>query len=239
MKLNIYKTEKELLLAFADYFITTAQNFITENGMFNVVLSGGNSPKKLYELLASASFNKKIDWTKLFFFFGDERCVPENDSENNARMVQETLFNPLHISQDKIFKIDTALSPNEAAAKYMEVIKDHFKGNAPQFDLIILGLGDNAHTASLFPYLSVLTETSATVKEVFLQEENRYRITMTAPLINKAHHIAFLVYGKSKAEAVRHVLKDFIDIQKYPAQLILPINGDLQWFLDEASAPVL
>ena len=146
-------------------------------------------------------------------------------------MVQETLFNPLHISQDKIFKIDTALSPNEAAAKYMEVIKDHFKGNAPQFDLIILGLGDNAHTASLFPYLSVLTETSATVKEVFLQEENRYRITMTAPLINKAHHIAFLVYGKSKAEAVRHVLKDFIDIQKYPAQLILPINGDLTFAL--------
>ena len=237
MKLNIYKTEKELLLAFADYFITTAKNFISENGMFNVVLTGGNSPKKLYELLADAPFNKKIDWTKLFFFFGDERCVPENDSDNNSAMVQHILFTPLHISPDKIFKINTTLPPKEAAAKYMEDIKNHFKGKASHFDLIILGLGENAHTASLFPNQSVLTETTATVKEIFLQEENRYRVTMTAPLINQAHHIAFLVYGKNKAEAVSHVLKDITDIQKYPAQLIKPVNGELQWFLDEASAP--
>ncbi len=236
MKLNIYKTEKELLSAFADYFTATAKKFISESGIFNVVLSGGNSPKKLFELLASASFNTKIDWTKLFFFFVDERCVPENDSENNAHMVQQILFNPLHISPNNIFKIDTALPPNEAAAQYMEVIKNHFKGNALHFDLIVLGLGDNSHTASLFPYQPVLTETSATVKEVFLPEENRYRVTLTAPLINAAHHIAFLVYGKGKAEAVRHVLKDDTDIQKFPAQLIQPISGDLQWFLDEAAA---
>jgi len=237
MKINVYKTEEELLKAFADFFITTAQKNIAEHGAFNVVLSGGNSPKKLYELLASASFKKKIDWTKLFFFFGDERCVPADDPANNAMMVQQTLFTPVHILPDKIFKIDTALSPNEAAAKYMEVIKNHFKGNLPHFDLIILGLGENTHTASLFPYHSALTETTAKVREVFLKEENRYRVTMTAPLINEAHHIAFLVYGKSKAEAVRHVLKDKTDIQKYPAQLINPVHGDLQWFLDEASAP--
>ena len=237
MKINIYNTVEELLFAFADYFIVTAQKFIAERGVFNVVLAGGNSPKKLYELLASASFNKKIDWTKLYFFFGDERCVPENDPANNAWMVQQTLFDPLHISSDRIFKIDTALQPEASAAKYFNMITNHFERNTPSFDLIILGLGENAHTASLFPYHSVLKETGATVKEIFLQDENRYRITMTAPLINEAHHITFLVYGKNKVGAVQHVLKDKTDIQKYPAQLINPLHGDLQWFLDESSAP--
>ncbi|MEO8148321.1 MAG: 6-phosphogluconolactonase [Bacteroidia bacterium] len=239
MEINVYKTEDELLSAFANFFIKTVQNAIAERGAFNVVLSGGNSPKKLYELLASSSYNKKMDWKKLFFFFGDERCVPQDDNENNARMVQQALFDPLHISSNQIFKIDTSLPPHEAAAKYMHVITDHFKEREPSFDLIILGLGENSHTASLFPYYKVLTETSATVKEIFLQDENRYRITMTAPLINLAHHIAFLVYGKGKAEAVHHVLKDKTDIQKYPAQLIRSVNGDLQWFLDEASARLI
>lgn len=237
MKINIYKTEEELVFAFADYFIETAQKYITKRGTFNVVLSGGNSPNKLYTLLAS--LNKKIDWTKVFFFFGDERCVPADDPENNATIVQKTLFNPLHISPDTIFKIDTALSPNEAATKYMEVIKYYFDKSPPCFDLIILGLGENAHTASLFPYHSSLMETTATVKEVFFEEENRYRITMTAPLINLAHNVAFLVYGKNKAEAVRHVLKDETDIQIYPAQLIRPAHGELQWFLDVAAATLL
>ena len=237
MKLHIYKTEEELLTGFVSFFIGTAQKFIAKQGTFNIVLSGGNSPKKLYELLASPEYNKKIDWSKIFFFFGDERCVPEGDKENNAGMVQQTLFNPLQISPGKIFKIDTTFSPKEAAAKYAHVIATHFKGRPPHFDLIILGLGENAHTASLFPNNSVLLETAATVKEVYLKNESRYRITMTAPLINAAHQVAFLVYGKNKADAVRHVLKDKNDFQKYPAQLINPANGELQWFMDESAAP--
>ena len=228
-----------MLLAFANFFIDTAQSSIAEHGKFNVVLSGGNSPKKLYELLASSLYNKKMDWKKLFFFFGDERCVPQDDSENNARMVHQALFDPLHISSNQIFKIDTSLQPPEAAAKYMDVIEAHFTGRQPRFDLIVLGLGENAHTASLFPNNEVLVETSGTIKEVFLQDENRFRITMTAPLINEGHHLAFLVYGKNKSKAVRHVLKDKTDIQKYPAQLIRPVHGDLQWFLDEGAAPDL
>jgi 6-phosphogluconolactonase len=154
-------------------------------------------------------------------------------------MVQQILLTPLNISPDKVFKIDTTLSPIEAAAKYTEVIKNHFNGNPPHFDLIILGLGQNVHTASLFPFHEVLTETLTAVKEVFLKDENRYRVTMTAPLINIAHNIAFLVYGKNKSEAVRHVLEDEIDIQKYPAQLIRPKHGKLQWFLDDPAAALL
>lgn len=236
MKINRYKSEDELLVAFADFFIATAQKFISENGAFNVVLSGGNSPRKLYELLASSVFYGKLDWTKLYFFFGDERCVPAKDPANNAWMVQQTLFDPLHISSAQIFKINTDLSPESAAAQYMDDISNHFSGRKPSFDLIILGLGDNAHTASLFPFHELLTETQATVKEVFLKDENRYRISMTAPLINLASTISFLVYGANKAEAVHQVLEYETDVQKYPAQLIHPEQGEIQWFLDDAAA---
>ena len=117
MILHIYKTEEELLTGFVSFFIGTAQKFIAKQGTFNIVLSGGNSPKKLYELLASPEYNKKIDWSKIFFFFGDERCVPEGDKENNAGMVQQTLFNPLQISPGKIFKIDTSFSPSPRIIK--------------------------------------------------------------------------------------------------------------------------
>lgn len=236
MKVNIYKSEEELLFAFADYFIDTAQRFIANQGAFNVVLSGGNSPKKLFELLASASFNNKIDWTKLFFFFGDERFVPTNDPANNAFMAKQTLFDPLNITSKQIFKIDTTLTPVKAAEQYIDLITNYFKENEPRFDLIILGLGENAHTASLFPFHEVLTESRATVKEVFLKDENRYRITMTAPLINLAHNVVFLVFGKNKAEAVHNILKEETDIQKYPAQLIHPDHGELEWFMDDAAA---
>jgi 6-phosphogluconolactonase len=239
MKIHIYKKEDDLLISFADYFIQTAQKFIADHGAFNVVLSGGNSIKNLYKLLTSTSFNKRIDWTKLFFFFGDERCVPADDTENNAMVAEQMLFTPLHISKENVFKIDTALPPNEAAVKYMEIIKNHFKGNSPHFDLIMLGLGENTHTASLFPYHLVLNENSVTVKEVYVKIENRYRVTMTAPLINLAHNVAFLVYGKNKTEAIRHVLQDETDIQKYPAQLIHPKYGELHWFLDDDAAKSL
>ena len=236
MEIIIYKTEEELLSAFANYFINTAQNAIDEHGLFNVVLAGGNSPKKIYQLLASPLFSDQIDWSKLFFFFGDERYVPFNDLENNANMVQQTLFDPLKIAAENIFKMNTSLSPEECAATYIKDISNHFKGKEIHFDLVILGLGENVHTASLFPYHSVLTKHTATVKEIYLEEENRYRITMTAPLISAAHEVAFLVYGENKAKAVRHVIKNEKNIQKYPAQLIQPANGNLKWFLDEKAA---
>ncbi len=239
MKTNIYKTEEALLTAFAKYFIEIAQKYISKNGVFNLVLAGGTSPKKLYELLASPLFKDKIEWEKLFFFFGDERCVPADDDANNGLMVQKLFFSPLKISSTKIFKIDTSVGPSEAAAKYSEQIKNHFQRNLPSFDLIILGLGENSHTASLFPYNEVLTEKNSIVKEVYLENENRHRITMTAPLINKAKNVAFLVYGESKRKAIYNVLKGEQNIEKYPAQLIQLENGETQWFLDVESAALL
>ncbi len=239
MDIHVFKSQEELLSSLAEYFIKIGNAAIAEKGAFDVSLVGGNSPKKLYALLTAEKFKTQIDWKKINFFFGDERYVPANDPQYNALMVENILFEPMHISESQIFRIDTSLSPYESAKNYNEVIAAHFKNKTVRFDLILLGLGDNAHTASLFPFTEVLTETSASVKSVFVKELNSYRITMTAPMINQAKHIAFLVFGEDKAEAVDQILNAARDIQIYPAQLIKPSNGKLDWFLDEAAAKKL
>ena len=236
MPIHVFTTVQELIKAMADYFVKIAGESISSRGVFNVALSGGSSPKRLYELLASPDFNQQVKWDKVNFFFGDERYVPADDPENNALMVKKALFDPLHISASSIFSIDTSLPPEEAAKKYTLTITNHFKDLKVQFDLILLGLGDNSHTASLFPYTTILTDKSTSVKAVFVKEQNSYRITMTAPLINQARHIAFLVYGEAKAQAVHHVLEDESNPTEYPAQLINPSGGDLEWYLDQSAA---
>ena len=239
MTFHILKTNPELIKAIARHFISVSKNAIASRGEFNVVLSGGSSPKKLYELLASPGYKEQVNWKKVNFFFGDERNVPANDPGNNAYMVQRSLFDPLNISQSNIFPINTSLSPQESAKSYTTIITEHLDRQELQFDLILLGLGDNAHTASLFPYTPVLTDKSASVQAVFLEQQKIFRITMTAPLINRARNIAFLVFGQEKVEAVQQVLEDEFNPEKYPAQLINPVKGELHWFLDEAAASLL
>jgi 6-phosphogluconolactonase len=239
MKLHIYNTEQETIKALADFFIATVNTAIKKNGDCSVVLSGGSSPRKLYQQLASDEYKSKIDWSKVSFFFGDERYVPFDNPDNNGLMAKQTLFGPLNIDESKIFYIGTSISPEHDAADYTDAIFTYFGERQPKFDLVLLGLGDNAHTASLFPHTDVLYEEQAIVRAVFLKEQNVYRITMTAPLINEAHAIAFLVYGKSKAQAVKHVLKDKRNIELYPAQLIQPLDGMVNWFVDEAAAVAL
>lgn len=236
MKLNIFKSADETLVSLANYFVSLAEKSIADNDKFTVALSGGSSPKKLYELLASPAYKGKVDWDNVYFFFGDERNVPQDDKDSNYLMAKTALFDPLEIDDSNIFAVDTSLSPAEAAEEYNKAITLFFDDEVIEFDLILLGLGDNSHTASLFPYTTVLHDDTASVKEVFLEDQQIYRITFTAPLINQAHHIAFLVYGEGKAIAVHHVLEDSKDIENYPAQLIAPVNGDVQWFLDTAAA---
>jgi 6-phosphogluconolactonase len=234
--LKVSITPELVLTALADFIVTTSKEAIAKNGRFNIALSGGSSPKKLYELLASADYKDRIEWAKVFFFFGDERYVPLDHKDSNYLMTLHALFEPLGISREQIFSVNTALTPAEAAKDYEQRMVQHFKNSSCRFDLILLGLGDNSHTASLFPYTSVLYEKRALVKEIFVDEVKMYRITFTAPLINAAHHIAFLVYGSGKAEAVHHILKDPTNIELYPAQLIEPVDGSLHWFMDEAAA---
>ena len=231
--LKIYEDIDDLLKALADSICEVASDAIETNGQFSFVLSGGNSPKKLYELLASESYRDKIDWSKSYFFFGDERFVSENDSQRNSLMVEKALFEPLKIKESHIFKVDTSGSPEEAALKYSDDIQRHFNYKTVQFDFVLLGLGDNSHTASLFPNSSVLEETKATIKSIFVKDVNMYRVTMSAPLINQAKHIAFLVFGKDKAEAVYSVVKSVEgSSQQYPARLIKNDNSKVLWFLD-------
>lgn len=239
MGIHIYKSSDEVIKGLADYFVETVNTAIKKNGECTVVLSGGNSPGKLYELLATWNYSQQIDWDKIYFFFGDERYVPFNDPENNGNMVKKTLFEPLMIPDANIFYINTAVPPDESAKKYSKRILSHFKNKPIQFDLILLGLGDNAHTASLFPHTPVLKEKKALVSAVYLEESSSYRITMTAALINEAHVIAFLVYGATKANAVYEVLEGKKDPESYPAQLIVSEEGMVHWFLDEEAAQKL
>jgi 6-phosphogluconolactonase len=209
MSLNIYNTENEVLSALAEHFVKLANDAIAADGKFSVALSGGSSPKKLYELLAN-SYAGAIEWDKVYFFFGDERNVPQTDKDSNYLMAKKALFDPLQISTTNIFPVDTSLAQNEAAGKYQEEIEEFFDEGEGElsFDLILLGLGDNSHTASLFPYTPVLHDRLPGVKDVFITDQQVYRITLNAPLINEAKHIAFLVYGEGKAIAVYHVLED-------------------------------
>ena len=231
--LEIFKDTDDLINALAEVICKESKEAINERGEFNFVLSGGSSPKKLYELLASETYKNQIDWDHIYFFFGDERFLPETSPQRNSVMAAEALFKPLKIADSHIFKVDTSSSPEEAAQKYAKTIATHFKKKPVVFDFILLGLGDNAHTASLFPNSAVLEETEATIKSIFVKEVHMYRITMTAPLINQARQIAFLVFGENKAEAVYNVLHDLEKSpQQFPAKLIHPKKGSLRWFLD-------
>lgn len=237
MELHIYKDTDELIRDLAEAIRKIAEEAIAARGQFNFVLSGGSSPKNLYELLSSKAYRDKIDWKNTYFFFGDERFVPENDAQRNSLMARETLLDPLQIPKTQVFKVDTSVTPEESAQNYTKAISSHFKGNPMLFDFILLGLGDDAHTASLFPHTSVLEEEEATVKSVFIKKMDTYRITMTAPLINQAHHIAFLVFGKNKADAVYEVLKGKSESPaEYPARLINCNDKKVSWYLDTTAA---
>jgi 6-phosphogluconolactonase len=231
--LNLFNSVDEVLTSLAEFIVRQAAEAIAVNDRFSLVLSGGSSPKKLYELLSSASWKNRIEWEKVYFFFGDERNVPQDDPESNFLMAQKALFDPLEIDPTHIFAVDTALVPEKAALQYTRDIAEFFGKEEWRFDLVLLGLGDDAHTASLFPFTTVLKEKEAAVRSVFLPEKKVFRISMTAPLINNAHRIAFLVFGESKANAIEHILKDELDTDKYPAQLIAPSNSEIDWFLDK------
>lgn len=239
MELHIFPAEDAVLRALANFFVATADQAIAARGRFAVALSGGSSPKNLYELLASDAYRAQVAWGKVRFFFGDERTVPKTSPDSNYLMVKKALFDRLDIRPDHVFAVDTALAPAEAATQYGTAIEEFFGDEPARFDLVLLGLGDNAHTASLFPHTDVLSDQTVGVKDVFVAELNTTRITMTAPLLNQARATAFLVYGAGKAAAVQQILEFPRDIDQYPAQLIAPAGGNVHWFLDEGAAEQL
>jgi 6-phosphogluconolactonase len=235
-RLEVFPTIDDLNIAAAKFIVDIANKAIAEKGKFIISFSGGHTPVKLYSILAKHPFREQIEWKKTFIFWGDERCVPLDDAQNNAHEAKVTLLDKVKIPPSNIHVIPVNLTPAEAANKYELEIKDFFGNEPMQFDLVLLGLGENGHTASLFPGAKILKEQAEGVREVFVEEEKMSRITMTAPLINQAHHILFLVTGDKKAEILENVMWVPYQPEKYPAQLIKPVHGDLRWFADSTAA---
>jgi len=261
MQLNIYNNIEELSQHVAEWMVDYIHKTLQLQDRFTIALSGGSTPKKLHLLLASDPFKNKIDWQKLHVFWGDERYVPLTDERNNAKMAFDTLLDYVPVPKSQIHIMRTDIDPEESANEYEGILKDYFPGAAASFelratsdhpthdsrptthdlkpttfDLVFLGLGDNAHTLSLFPGEEVIHEKNHWVRSVFVKEINMQRITLTTPVVNLSKHIAFLVSGQDKADAVSHVLLNDYTPDLYPAQVIKPVNGELYWFLDEAAA---
>lgn len=245
MKINsqnnicIFQTTKDLSKAAAEFMIKISKQAIKKNGRFVVALSGGSTPESLFKLLAKPTYRDLIQWNQTFVFWGDERFVPSDDERNNSNKAKTLLLNHISIPSTNIFAIPVDTEPNEAAKKYTKSIKDLFGKKAPIFDLIFLGLGEDGHTASLFPGTDLVFEKNKLVREVYVDEQSMNRISMTPILINQAHHIIFLVEGKNKAEILKTVLSEPSQPSQFPAQIIQPKEGSLYWYLDKSAASLL
>ena len=223
----------------ADIFAAEARKAVQVRGRFVAALAGGNTPHRTYELLAQEPFRDLIPWQNTHIFWGDERCVPADDPRNNASMAHQALLNHVPIPAKQVSPMVCDSSPQGAAAEYEALLRDFFDTGPPRFDLVLLGLGENGHTASLFPGTSVLEERQSWVSEVYVSEEMLYRLTLTAPAINQAALVVFLVSGYSKATILRNVLEDASDPSSLPARLIKPAHGELLWLVDRDAASLL
>jgi 6-phosphogluconolactonase len=224
----------------SELFIEAAAEAIRERGRFRAALSGGSTPKKTYELLASPESSAKIAWDKVDLFWGDERYVPSDDARSNYHMTRQAMLDRLPIPRENVHRTPTEISPpTAAAAAYDQEIRRCFGNQDAVLDLIFLGLGGNGHTASLFPHRPILHDTFIGVVADDIPEVSMCRITMTAPLLNRGRLVVFLVAGADKARVVREVIFGPRDIERLPAQLIQPDPGKLLWLLDPGAAKLI
>lgn len=216
---------------------------IASRGRFTIALSGGSTPKKLYALLATEKFQAAFDWQKVQFFFGDERDVPPDTEESNFRMANDVLFSKIEIAKENIHRFLTESGDAKTVAEKMETeLREFFRLNEnefPRFDLILLGMGADGHTASLFPETAALKENKKIVVENYVEKLQTFRLTFTVPTINNARSVIFLVAGEDKAEALREVLEGAPNPEKFPSQFVKPENGRLLFLLDEKAARLL
>lgn len=226
----------------AAQFISIGLAAIQDRGQFSVTLSGGNTPKPLYEILASPDADL-LDWDKIHFFWGDERCVPPIHPDSNFNQANQVLLKPRSIKDENIHRIKAELQPKEAARQYQEEITSYFHGKIPRFDLILLGMGSDGHTASLFPgselILGDLKNKDCLVASNWVPKLDTWRITFTHHLINNAHNVLFLISGEDKAETLKSVLEGPLDFKLYPSQLIDPNEGDITWHIDHEASTEL
>lgn len=238
--IKIFSDPDELNHYAADKFIEIGNSSIDENGRFTVALAGGSTPKTLYKLLTSDKNRSQLDWSKVFFFIGDERFVAPDDAESNYRMAKENIFSPLDVKAENIFRWQTEqLDPDKTAERYSNEISAFFElksGEFPRFDLILLGMGDDGHTASLFPHTAALKEIARIAAANPVEKLDTVRLTFTLPTINNAANIIFLVTGAEKSDILAKILNSEPDPDNFPSQAVNPPNGRLFWLVDEAAA---
>ncbi len=216
-----------------------AHTAINQTGRFSIALSGGSTPKTLFQILAS-DYQEKIDWENIYVFWGDERCVPPDDADSNYKMARETLLDHVPVLEANIYRIRGELPPEEGAVQYEEALRGVFNNQLPRIDLILLGMGDDGHTASLFPGTDALNEQQKWVIPNHVSTAKQtWRITLTLPVINNAANVMFLVAGTGKSKTLKRVLQGDYKPTELPSQLIKPTNGNLVWAVDHAAKSLL
>jgi len=242
VELRRLTTPQDLFQAAAEEVLRAAASAIAQRGRFTIALAGGSTPRNMYTLIA-ANASASLPWDQMFFFWGDERHVAPDDPESNYRMANESLLSKVPVPAANIFRVPSE-NPNAAAAAdaYEQTLREFFavaQGEFPRFDLILLGIGPDGHTASLFPETEALREKSRLVVANWVEKLKTSRITLTLPVLNAARCVAFLVSGTDKAAALHEVLEGNAPAEKYPSKLVQPSEGKLIWFVDRAAASEL
>jgi 6-phosphogluconolactonase len=234
--IRIFPDLETLSLEAAELFVRQAKISVNLRGRFCVALSGGSTPVRLYEILAGRPFLDKAPWARTHIFWGDERCVAADDKQSNALMARQALLDRVPVPGNQIHPILCHEAPAKSAHQYRDLLHDFYSGGPPVFDLVLLGLGENGHTASLFPYDEILKDQDAWTASVYVKEQDMYRVTLMPAVINRARLVVFLVSGDSKASVLKEVLAGPADPFRLPAQLIRPGSGELVWLVDRAAA---
>ncbi|GLR20194.1 6-phosphogluconolactonase [Portibacter lacus] len=233
METKIYKDKLEVAEAFSSYL----KDLINVDHQVFIALSGGSTPKAIFDYMAE-NFKDSIDWANVHFYWGDERCVPPEDAESNYKMTVDHLFSKIDLPKENIHRVKGENDPEAEKLRYAKEMYDDMitKDGVPIFDLVILGMGDDGHTASIFPDSIELWESPNNTEVAVHPDSGQKRITITGQVINKARSVAFLVTGEGKREKVDEILNQKEDHQKYPASLVKPESGNLIWYLDKAAA---
>ena len=234
--ITIYPDSEHLVDGSADFIAGLAARAVAERGRFAIALSGGSTPRPIYARLATGAYAERIDWPRVHIFFGDERCVPPDDSRSNYRMAREALLDHVPLPPGNIHRIRGEDDPAQAALAYAQEVQRLFRSaSAPAFDLICLGMGENGHTASLFPGAAALRERVRWVVPQYVEVMTTWRVTFTTVLINAARHIAFFAAGTGKADVLWRVHAGPYQPDVLPSQLIQPDHGQLHWLVDAAA----
>ncbi|HVO43746.1 MAG TPA: 6-phosphogluconolactonase [Aggregatilineales bacterium] len=235
--IQTYPDAQALARAAAEQFVTLGSAAIAGAGRFSVALSGGSTPQAMFNLLATEPFVKRIEWARVHLFWGDERCVPPDHPDSNYRMTREALLDKIAIPAANVHRMRGEVDPVQAVAEYAEGLRAFFgMANFPHFDLVLLGMGDDGHTASLFPGTAAIHESNAWVIAPYVAKVSMWRMTLTPPVLNAARQIRFLVAGAGKADRLADVLNGPYQPDTLPAQIVKPTGGELVWMVDAAAA---